>query len=173
MFSALRQGSILHVLDKGDNKLNYRTVSVESISQPRPKYTTSPYGGTPKMVIDIITRDKDGTQDFRDIPADVSYGEFNNGAIIISETREPLINIVTTRLSNNEQIVNNFDFYKEDIISCKNVLKKINPDFAKREEQEERIDKLSKEINDIKEGFGGMQSDIKQLLTLVGKSGNS
>ena len=173
MFSALRQDSILHVLDKSDNKLNYRTVKVESISQPRPKYNTSPYGGTAKMVIDIITRDKDGTQDFRDIPADVSYAEFNNGTIVISETREPLANIVTTRLSNDEQIVNNFDFYKEDIISCKNVLKQINPDFAKREEQDEKINKLSKEINDIKEGFGGMQSDIKQLLTLVGKSGNS
>ena len=173
MFSALRQGSILHVLDKSEDKLNYRTVSVESISQPRPKYNVSPYGGTPKMVIDIITRDKDGTQDFRDIPADLNYGEFNNGTIVISETKEPLVNLVTTRLSNDEQIINNIDFYKNDIVNCKNVLKKINPDYAKREEQDERINVLSTEIKDIKEGFGNMQNDIKQLLTLVGKSGNS
>lgn len=173
MFSALRQGSILHVLDKSDNKLDYRTVNVDSISQPRPKYNSSPYGGTPSMVIDIITRDQNGTQDFRDIPADASYGEFNNGTIVISETREPLINSITTRLTNSEQIINNFEFYKQDVANCKNVLKKLNPDFAKREEQDERINSLSSEIKDIKEGFGSMQNDIKQLLTLVGKSGNS
>lgn len=164
----------MHVLAKVDNKLTYRTATVEGVSAPRPKgqFGTSLYGGTPNMVVDIVTRDKTGTQDFRDVPATLSYADFDNVGIVISETIEPLVNYVTSSLKNSEEIINNIEYYQNNIVNCKDVLKQLNPDFAKREEQDEKINALSKELNDIKTGFGNMQGDIKQLISLV-KGGNT
>lgn len=172
MFSALRQGSILYILEKGDT-LKYRVSTVDSITQPKPKYNTSPYGGTPTMVVDINVHDKEGNQEFRDVPAALSYADFDNVGVIISETRDQLSNYLTGRLNDREQIINNIDFYKQDIINCKEVLKQINPEYAKREEQDERINTLAKELGEIKTGFGNMQGDIKTLLSLMNKPGNN
>lgn len=85
MFSALRQGSLLYVLDKGEN-LNIKVGQVEGVSQPRFNPGTGLMGVT---IVDIAVKIDNEKKDFIGVPSNVSIHEYGN--VVISESREQMI----------------------------------------------------------------------------------
>ena len=151
MFSSLQQGNIVYILDKTARpKLKYGEIVGVSV----PNFTS--LGSTVNLKISI-----DGTtQDFNNIPSNNSIISYNNGKLTISETKQGLQNEVDSTLQNSKQIIDNIETYKQNIIDCEEILKQLNPQFAKDKERDERLNSL-----EIK--FEGVEDKLDQLLNII------
>lgn len=155
MFSALTQGSLIYILDKTEQP-KLKIGEVVSVSAPRGNFNNF-NGGT---VLDLKATIDGAEYTYNSIPSGYSTVSYNNGKITISETKQGLQQEVETLLQNSRQVLNSIDTYKQNIASCEDILKQLNPSFAREKEREERLDSLESK-------FQGVESKIDKILTLM------
>lgn len=153
MFSALSQGSPVYILDKTSSP-EYKVGEVIGVSYPK----LNPYGNT----VDLKIKIDGATQEFNQIPSVNSFVSYNNGKIIISETKQGIQNEVENILQNSKQVLNNLDTYKQNIIDCEAILKELNPQFAIDKERDERLSNLENR-------FDGVESKLDKIFNLIQK----
>lgn len=155
MFSALRQGSVIYILEKGENP-TLKVGQIVSITQPNYSNNFLMNGST----IDINVKVGDQNMDFKNVPSSQSTATYNN--VIIAETKELMSNEVDNMLQSSKSIVDSVTYHNNVITSCENILKDLNPRFAKEKERDE-------DINNLKDKIGGIESKMDQILTLLSK----
>ena len=161
MFSALNQGSLLYILDKtGQPKLKIGQIT--GISQPKIDYSQQYGGFNSPSTIDLKVNIDGSTYEYNSIPSSNSIVTYNNGKVTISETKQGLQSEVETILQNSRQIVEKIDTYKQNIIDCENILKELNPQFAKDKERDARL-------NSLEERFGGVEDRLDKIINLINK----
>lgn len=144
MFSGLRQGTTLYVLDKSEEPkvvIGY----VENVTAPHPMYKTyNPtvsFGTNMQTVVDIIVKIGNDKKEFVGVPSTStihSYGDY-----VLSENKESMIQEVDAMLSNSKAIVESIEQHKANITACENILKQLNPVYAKEQQRDEAIDNIS------------------------------
>ena len=159
MFSTLRQNSPIYVLDKKDSPVLKKGI-IETVSPQRSR-TGSFYGQPMDMIVDIRVNIDGTSQEFKNIPASLSIA--NDGNIVISETKEAMSTEVDSMLSISKQILESADYHKDVIEKCEQILKDLNPQFAKDKLQEEKINSLESRIGGVENTLG----DIKDMLSKV------
>lgn len=157
MFSALRQGTILYILEKGENP-TLKIGQVVSVTQPC--YSSNFLMNTP--TIDINVKVGEQNMDFKNVPSSLSVVNYNN--TVITETKELMSNEVDNMLQSSKSIVDSVTYHNNVIASCENILKELNPRFAKEKERDE-------DINNLKNKMGGIESKMDKILTLLSKDG--
>lgn len=155
MFSALRQGSVLYILEKGENP-TLKIGQVTSVTQPNYNNNFLMNGST----IDISVKAGNETMDFKNVPGSQSVTSYNNA--IITETKELMSNEVDNMLQNSKNIVDSVSYHTNVISSCENILKELNPRFAKEKERDE-------DISNLKTKIGGIETKMDKILTLLTK----
>ena len=162
MFSTLRQNSPIYILDKKGSPVLKKGI-IESVSQQRSRTGTF-YGQPLDMVVDIVVN-VDGTkEEFKNIPA--SLGIANDGNLVISESKEAMSTEVDSMLSISKQILESIDYHKDVIDKCEQILKDLNPQFAKDKLQEEKI-------NSLEERIGGVENTLGDIKNMLSKALNS
>lgn len=162
MFSALNQGSIIYILDKTERP-KFKVGEVISISQPKVDYnSTGQFGQYQATTVDIKVNVEGNTYEYNSIPSSYSVITYNNGKITLSETKQGLQSEVESILQNSKQIVERIDTYKQNIVDCENILKQLNPQFAKDKERDERL-------NSLEERFGGVEDRLDKIINLINK----
>ncbi len=154
MFSALRQGSILYILEKGEHP-TLRIGQIISISQPNNNYLLN------NSTIDINVKAGEESIDFKNVPSSQSVTNYNN--VIIAETKELMSNEVENILQNSKNIINSINYHTNLAESCEEILKELNPRFAKEKERDEDI------IN-LKSKIGGIETKMDKILTLLSET---
>lgn len=157
MFSALSQGSPVYILDKTSSP-KYMVGEVIGVSYPK----LNPYSVGPQNTVDLKVKIDGETQEYNSIPSINSIVSYNNGKLIISESKQGIQNEVETILTNSKQILNNIDNYKQSIIDCEDILKQLNPQFAIDKERDERLSNLETR-------FDGFESKLDKIFNLVQK----
>lgn len=158
MFSALRQGSVVYILEKGENPV-LKVGQVVSITQPNYSSNFLMNGAT----IDINVKVNNQNMDFKNVPASQSVVNYNNA--VITETKELMSNEVDNMLQSSRSIVDSVAYHNNIITSCESILKELNPRFAKEKERDE-------DINNLKDKMGGIESKMDKILVLLQKNGN-
>ena len=166
MFSGLRQGTILHILDKtGEPKVV--TGYVENVTAPHPMYKTyNPavsFGTNLQSVVDIIVKIGNEKKEFVGIPSNStihSYGDY-----VISETKEGMIQEVDAMLQNSKSVLASVEQHKTNIEACENILKQLNPVYAKEQERDDAI-------NDISGRMDRMEDVLARLESMLTRQGN-
>ena len=158
MFSALRQGSVVYILEKGENPV-LKVGQVVSITQPNYSSNFLMNGST----IDINVKVNNQNMDFKNVPSSQSVANYNNA--IITETKELMSNEVDNMLQSSRSIVDSVTYHNNIITSCESILKELNPRFAKEKERDE-------DINNLKDKMGGIESKMDKRLVLLQKDGN-
>ena len=158
MFSALRQGSVVYILEKGENPV-LKVGQVVSITQPNYSSNFLMNGST----IDINVKVNNQNMDFKNVPSSQSVANYNNA--VITETKELMSNEVDNMLQSSRSIVDSVTYHNNIITSCESILKELNPRFAKEKEQDE-------DINNLKDKMGGIESKMDKILVLLQKDGN-
>lgn len=158
MFSALRQGSVVYILEKGENPV-LKVGQVVSITQPNYSSNFLMNGST----IDINVKVNNQNMDFKNVPSSQSVANYNN--VVITETKELMSNEVDNMLQNSRSIVDSVAYHNNIITSCESILKELNPRFAKEKERDE-------DINNLKDKMGGIESKMDKILGLLQKDGN-
>lgn len=155
MFSALSQGSSVFILDKTSSP-EYKIGEVIGVSYPK----VSTY--LPQNTVDLKVKIDGETKEFNSIPSINSIVSYNNGKIIISETKQGIQNEVENILQNSKQIINNISVYKKNIAECESILKQLNPQFAIDKERDERLSSLESR-------FDGVESKLDKIFNLIQK----
>ena len=158
MFSALRQGSVVYILEKGENPV-LKVGQVVSITQPNYSSNFLMNGST----IDINVQVNNQNMDFKNVPSSQSIANYNNA--VITETKELMSNEVDNMLQSSRSIVDSVTYHNNIITSCESILKELNPRFAKEKERDE-------DINNLKDKMGGIESKMDKILVLLQKDGN-
>lgn len=153
MFSALSQGSPIYLLDKTSTP-EYKVGEIIGVSSPR----FNNFGNT----VDLKIKVDDSIQEFSGIPSINSFVSYNNGKIIISETKQSIQNEVESILQNRKHILENIENYKQEIVQCESILKKLNPQFAIDKERDERLSNLENR-------FDGVESKLDKIFNLIQK----
>lgn len=157
MFSALSQGSSIYILDKTSSP-EYKIGEVVGISYPK----MSTYNLTPQNTVDLKIKIGENIQEFNSVPSINSVVSYNNGKIIISESKQGIQNEVESILQNSKQILNNIEMYKKNVIDCENILKQLSPQFAIDKERDERLSNLENR-------FDGFESKLDKIFNLIQK----
>lgn len=167
MFSALRQGSLIYILEKGENP-NVKIGQVESVTQPRPKYNTFnptvPFAANVETIVDITVTIDNEKKDYIGVPSNASVHGYGN--IVISENRDAMVSEVNAMLQTSKQIIDSVDYHKNVVKSCEDMLKQLNPDYAKQQERDDAIDGLKTEV-------GSLKSDVNRILDILTKAGTN
>ena len=159
MFSTLRQNSPIYILDKKSSPVLKKGI-IESVSPQRSR-TGSFYGQPLDMVVDITVNVDGSKEEFKNIPASLSIA--NDGNLVISESKEAMSTEVDSMLSISKQILESVNYHQEVIEKCEQILKDLNPQFAKDKLQEEKINSLEERIGGVEDTLG----DIKDMLSKV------
>lgn len=157
MFSALRQGSVIYILEKGESP-SLKVGQVVSITQPNYSNNFLMNGST----IDISAKVGDQNMDFKNVPSSQSVTNYNN--VIITETKELMSSEVDNMLQSSKSIVDSVAYHNNVIASCEEILKNLNPRFAREKERDE-------DISNLKNKIGGIESKMDKILTLLSKEG--
>ena len=162
MFSTLRKGSSIYILDRTSTpevKVGY----VENVSMPRPMYPTyNPsvsLGTNMSQVVDITVRMDSETKEFC-VPSNLNihtYGDYT-----LSESKEAMISEVDALLQNSKDIVNSVDKHKENITTYENILKTLNPVYAKEQERDTVITNLSSRVDNIQDSLDRLEILLKR-----------
>lgn len=161
MFSALRQGSIVYILEKVNKKLTCRTAQVTSVSSPQfnpNNYAQGQFGGT----INISVNDNGNSRDFGGLPTGENLVRYNNGTTIVSESRDAIISEIQNLVSNSESILDeeNLSYHRNVIVDGKEILSQLNPQFAKEQA-------LEKEVKDLHGRVDGINDKLDKLIALA------
>jgi len=124
MFSGLRQGSALYILDKSaDPKVV--TGYVQRINAPHPMYKTyNPavsFGTNMQTVVDIVVRIDNEDKEFIGVPSQGvihSYGDY-----VLSETKENMIQEIDAMMQNSRNILDSVEQHKKNLTACEGILK--------------------------------------------------
>ena len=161
MFQTLRQGALIYVLDKGENP-ELKTAQVSNVTAPTPKYPTNFV--TPQnmfeTIVDVKIKMSDGTeQTFEKVPGNSSIANF--GSIVISESKEAMSSEVEAMLNNSRQVLDSVGYHQRVIDPSSELLKQLNPQYAKEKATEERMDSLETSLSEIKNLLARMAGTSK------------
>lgn len=161
MFSTLRKGTSVYILDRsGEPTVNVGYI--ENVTMPRPMYPTyNPavsLGTNMQMVVDLTVRINDEQKEFS-VPSNLSihtYGDYT-----ISESKEAMISEVDSLMQNSKDILESVDKHKAAIQSYENILKTLNPVYAKESERDSRIDSLTQQMDAVQDTLSRLESLLR------------
>lgn len=161
MFSGLRQGTALYVLDKSEEPKVVQGY-VERVSIPHPLYQnynpSVSFGANLQTAVDIVVRIGNDRKEFVGVPSTAvihSYGDY-----VLSESKDSMIQEVNAMLANSRSIVANVDQHKSNIAACEKILKELSPVYAKEQERDEAIDNISGRMDHIEGILARLESRL-------------
>ena len=159
MFSGLRQGSTLYILDKSTDP-KVVTGYVQRINAPHPIYKTyNPavsFGTNMQTVVDIVVKIDNEEKEFVGVPSTGvihSYGDY-----VLSETKENMIQEVDAMMQNSQNILDSVEQHKKNITACESILKQLNHVYAKEQQRDEAIDNISGRIDRMEDVLSRLES---------------
>lgn len=158
MFSNLTQGSSVYILSTKD-KMKYHVCQVEML---RPSFSYTFNNGA---VVDIAVTIDGQRKEFAGIAANSSVSTSQD--YIITDSKEAMISQIENLLQTNKDIVDNIDRHKSIISECEEILKNLNPQFAKEHAFDSALNELSSRVDSMQNEFVDIRSDVKRMLNLL------
>lgn len=149
MFSAISQGSLVHIVDKTDG-LKYKTGEVVGVTQG-PAFGGS-FGTTsfvPNGTMTLKIKVDGNIIDYPEVPRNGSSISYNNGATVVCETKQSAISEIENTLTQTKQILADTPKYEKLASDCEELLKELNPVFAKDKERDDRINSLDSKVTSM------------------------
>lgn len=162
MLSALRPGTPVYVLYKNEPRFAVAKVSQVSNQYPNLGYQQPLVPGN-NVAVDIAIEVDGKTETYQRIPLNSSIAEFPDKGVLISETRDGIINEVNAIRSASQTAIDQVEAHKRVIASCDQLLFDLNPQLRKDQEQ-------AAEIANLKEQLAGMSDQIAALTGMLSKS---
>ena len=162
MLSTLRAGTPVYILYKNEPRFAVAKVSQVSNQYPNLGYQQPLVPGN-NLAVNIAIEVDGKIENYDRIPLNSSIAEFPDKGVIISETRDGIINEVNAIKSASVTALQQVDMHKNVIASCDRLLFDLNPQLKKDQEQ-------AAEIANLKEQLSGMSEQIAALTGMLSKS---
>ena len=164
MFSSLRQGNLVYILNKKGKLSTSKGQITETTSN---QFLNNSFQNN--NIINI-TVNVDGIEHkFSNIPGNMSVVNYNNGEVVIAENEEIIINEITNIVNSGKFFLSNIDNEIADkkrlVSEGEELLKTISPNYAKDKKHEEDIENINKRIDNMDKKFD-------KLLNILSKDEN-
>lgn len=159
MFANIKQGSPIYVLQTGDD-IRYHVCQVE---QYRPSFSYNFNSGALvdiSVTIDNVRREFSGVQANSSVSVGPDY--------VIADSKEAIAQQMQQIYNEKQDIINHIETYQKQSEQLKELLQKLNPQFAK----EQAIDTLSGRVDSIQNEFIDVKQDVKRILDLLTQKQN-
>jgi hypothetical protein len=160
MFSALRQGNIIYILDKRGVP-TLKIGQVTSVSEPRAKYNTS-FPSQPfsmETTVDIMAKAGEESYEFKQLASQASVSSYEG--VVVSESRDAINAEIEAIQQISRKHIADTPYHEKVDEACEELKKELNPNFAKEKAQEEKIDALENKMI----GIEGTLDNIKSMLS--------
>lgn len=164
MFQNLRKGSSVYVLDTRETPKFY-TATVKDVGMPYyPQPTPGQLAPFQQQYINITI---DGNEPWG-VP--VNLDVVSKDGLTVSMTRDGLMPAITAAQRESSDIISSYDRHKANIAAYDQILKDLDPTYAKSQAQDEEIKRLNSELSEIKNIIRSVPSleDIKGLFDKQG-----
>lgn len=162
MLSGLRPGTPVYLLYKNEPRL--ATAKVVSISNQYPQFNfQQPLNSGNGPVIDLCLEIDGKTESFPRIPLNSSIVEFPDKAVIISETRDGIINEINVIRGASQSALEQIEAHKRVIEACDKLMVDLNPQLKHEQEQAGKIARLEEQL-------AGMSDQIAALTGMISKT---
>ena len=165
MFSGLRQGTALYVLDKSSEPKVVQGY-IERISAPHPLYPnynpSVSFGANLQTAVDVSVKLGDDRKEFVGVPSTSSIHSY--GDYVLSESKDNMIQEVTSMLENSKSILSNVEQHKSNIAACEKILKDLSPVYAKEQERDEAIENISGRMDKIENILARLETRLSPQL---------
>lgn len=169
MFGGLRQGGLLYLLSKDANGAELRIGTIESVSNPQPKYgqgQISMYGQA-EMCVDVKVKCNEEVYELKQLPT--SLGITSNNGLVVSDSKEAMSAEVEAMQRTSRQILDSIAYHESVVEQCDRMLRELNPQFAKEKEQEEKIGVLESKMSNIEGTLVDIQTMLSSALSAAKK----
>lgn len=163
MFSQLRQGSVIYILEKGE-QTQLRTGQVVSVSQPQPMYNTQNptmmIGMQPEMVVDVTVKADGKEYDLKQLHAGLSIEARPDISCVISDNREAMLQEVESIQTESRQVIDSEPYHKARLKACEQIVRQLNPNYEKEQRRDEQLEELSKRFDNFESKFSRVMDKI-------------
>lgn len=151
MFQSLRQNSQVYIFHKG-NTPELEIGMVVSTPIVHPKYPIpQQFGQSQEMVVDLTVKVNNTTVNYNGLPAQLDIADsFTNGeTVVLADNREAINSEVLSFKQKSEDTLNSIDRHREIIRGCENILDRLNPEYAQKRQQQDKITNLKSQMDDV------------------------
>lgn len=164
MLSGLRQGTPVYVLYKNEPRFAVGKVAQVSNQYPPQFNFQQPINpNTMGMMVDLSIEVDGKTETYPRIPINSSIAEFPDKGVILSETRDGIVNEINVIRNASQTAIDQVELHKRIIASCDQLLLDLNPQLKHEQEQAGRIASLEEKL-------AGMSDQIAALTGMLSKS---
>lgn len=162
MFSALRQGSSLYILNKSGSIPELKIGQIISATSPISNNYNLYLGNN---TVDVQVKVNGETLEFKQLPSALSIATYDNGNTIVSESREIMCQEVENMLKTSRDILNSVPYHENVVDVGEDMLKQLSPQFAKQKDQEDKINNLESKV-------GGIEDKLDSITAMLSKALN-
>ena len=164
MLSGLRPGTPVYVLYKNEPKFAVGKVAQVSNQYPPQFNFQQPLNpNNMGMMVDLSIEVDGKTETYPKIPINSSIAEFPDKGVILSETRDGIVNEINVIRNTSQTAIDQVDVHKRIIASCDQLLLDLNPQLKHEQEQAGKIARLEEQL-------AGMSDQIAALTGMLSKS---
>lgn len=157
MFSQLRQGSQVWILDKSGKTPELKMGQVTNIPQVVPMYNTqnpAMTGFQPDMVVDVTVKTDSKEYELKQLHANLQIEARDDIKAVISDTQESMLQEVEAMSAQSRQIVDSQVYHQEVLNKCEQWRRMLNPRYEKEQKRDEQIEALNKRFDAFEDKFG-------------------
>lgn len=166
MFGTLRAGSLLYILNKGEEP-NLKVGQVLSVTPPRPKVNSTMMPLNPmqmEQVIDINVKVGDDTKTFTNVNTALSIVDTGANNYVISDDKQAITNEVEAFGTLSQNALNSVPYHRKVVSACKQMMIDLNPSLQKEADRDTKIGNLEKELAEMKNGFAELTNLLRGVL---------
>lgn len=158
MFQGLRQGSPFYILEKGDD-IKLKIGTVQSVTSPMPKFNSyQPYNHDTTVDIKV---DIDGhVLEFNKVPSTLAIANFGAAGMVISESKDAMLAEIESLLQQSKSALANVHYHERAVKACDDIVRQLNPAYAKEQQRDETMNELQGEVASIKESLAKILESI-------------
>ena len=156
MFSQLRQGSQVWILDKSGKTPELKMGQVTNVPQVVPKYNTqnpAMTGFQPEMVVDIMVKTDSKEYNLKQLHANLQTESRDDIKAVISDSQESMLQEVESMSAMSQQIVDSEAYHREVLEKCEQWRRMLNPRYEKEQKRDEQIDALNRRFDAFENKF--------------------
>jgi len=164
MLSNLRAGTPVYILYKNEPRFAVGKISQVSNQYPPQFNFQQPINpNTMGMMVDLSIEVDGKTETYPRIPINSSIAEFPDKGVILSETRDGIVNEINVIRNASQTAIDQVDLHRRIIASCDQLLLDLNPQLKHDQEQANKIARLEEQL-------AGMSEQIAAMTGLLSKS---
>lgn len=171
MFSGLRQGNIIYLLDKSNLSLTVAEVVKTSNpytmlqKQQGNKMQMMPTYMQPQgqdQFVDIVAKSPEHELNLEELPSNQSYCFKNN--VFVCDNIDAINAEIDSNERSSKMVLDSVPYHEKAIEAYKEMKLRVNPQFAKEREQEEKIGALEVKMDGIENTLNQMMGILSEAI---------